>query len=563
MANNMQYDWSISSKKVSNVAHYQQSIGFDAGGNRYICVCGIVSEDGDKITIDNNNINRFEWTNEVNNLCINGFAEIVDTNGRVGEVFSKYFCHMVFEIKKLQDNAKRTDGQFDGTGTSDAIFRHAFIINNFEIVKRTKQVVLYRLYLIGIEWYGLVQNLIFSNYDMKLPEQSKSNEFIKNMTEWIPGDFGKNVGNALNNNSAIGGILNAANSVSKLTSSLQSKMSGGSGGSSGGGSSGSKPIEIFAIIKYFLEEAFKNEYIYHAGEKPQVDKDAFESHKSKIDINVCFGHNFTIIDCIKFLLNKLYYNEFNGENLIHDEKLKLLVYDEFKNIYGVINYGVDTEFITSSKDTMYNGTWESLFGSQFESLTEPVEQNLKSTVKKSTIDALKQFFKKTYHYFTLDGFKDKLIKSEEIIDYSHKDDSFPKDVGYQEYLAKMNIDIFKKFFPDDKFKYDVHGSEWNNDFTIYLDQVTDLINKDVLILYTKGDITHRPGMKFGITDDSVAQNDIEANAKDAKEAKNASKEIIGLFNVVKVKHIVNPNSNEKDTFMEELSLSRNFVAKQK
>ena len=266
---------------------------------------------------------------------------------------------------------------------------------------------------------------------------------------------------------------------------------------------------------------------------------------------------------MKFLLNKLYYNEFQGKDLVHDELLKMVVYDEFKNIYGLISYGTDdNDLINATGDTLFVGTWESLFGSQFESLIVPVEQDLESVVKKSTIDSLRSFFRKVYHYFTLDGFKKKLIESDEIMAYSNNDKSIPK-IQFQKYKPKMEKGLFEKFFDPNKSIYEIHGSAWSNDFTIYLDQVMNLINKDVLVLHTKGDITHRPGMKFGIISDSVVNNDMNANSLDSKGTKNANKEITGLFNVVKVRHVVKPNSREKDNFMEKLFLSRNFVAEKK
>lgn len=506
------YDWPIFSKTISPVSSYHQSIAFDSGGSRYLCVCGITSEDGDRIVIDNNNINRFEWVNEVNNLCISGFAEIVDSDGRIGEIFSKFFCHLVFEIKRFGDDSRRSDGSFENTSFSDSVFKHTFIINNFEIVRREKQFVVYRLYLVGIEWYGLTQNIIFSNYDQKIPSSSKSSEFTSNIAEF------------------------------SSSSAIENKT----------------PTEIFQIIKSILGTAFENKEIYDLSSKPGIDDKSFERFSSKIDLNVCFAHNTTTIDAITYLLNKLYYDVFSGENLIHDDLLKLLIYDEFANSYGVVGYGIDQENTPGAKDSLFIGTWESLFGTTFEALTNPKGQDLQSVIKKTNTDSLKTFFRKVYHYFTISGFQKAWSEPGAILEWIQSNPSIPKS-KFQKYEPKLKSTQFKKFFPDGS-KYEQHGSTWNNDFTIYSDQVTNLINKDVLVLHTKGDITHRPGMKFGIVSDAVALTNIDASVFDAKETRYSAKEIIGLFNVVKVRHIVKPNSTMQDNFTEKLFLSRNFVS---
>lgn len=555
------YDWPWSSRRVSSVSNYQQSIGFDAGGHRYICVCGIVPEKGDGITIDNNNINFFEWTSEVNTLCINGFAEIVDSNGKFGEVFSKYFCHLVFEIRMLTDDAKRSESWWEDTSTSTSIFRHVFIIDNAKIVRRTKQFVIYRLFLVGIEWYGLSQNRLFSNYAVKIPEDSKSNQTAQSISEFIPANFGTAVnGNdkrSLPGASLAKGIGKLADKVVSVSEKIKS--------SSSSGTSSKEPIEVLDIVKSFLASAFDNQDIYDEGNKPKVDTNTFETYRSNVLMHICFGYNHSIMDSIKILLGKLYQNEFKGSSLNFDDMLKMIVYDEFSNKYGIIKYGVDAEnFINGTKDTISIGTWESLFGSQFEALTEPVEQDLESVTKKSNTDLLKSFFKRVYHFFSISGFQSRNIDSESIMTYSYNDQSIPKNMKYQNYESRISKENFSKYFKimdPNKANYEVHGSSWNNEFTVYFDQITNLIYKDVLVLHTKGDITHRPGMKYGIVSDAVISNDDEQKSKDSKFSKKANKEIIGAFNVVKVTHVVQPNSKTKDNFTEKIFLSRNFMAK--
>lgn len=539
------YDWNINSKRISNVSNYQQSIGFDSAGHRYIGVFSIVTENGDTIAIDNNDVNMFEWTNEVNGLCLTGFAEVCDPKGELGKIFSKYFGHFGVEFSRLKDGHTRKDGNFDDISKSNADFKHWFIINNVEIVRRKRQFVVYRLYLIGIEWYGLASTFIFSNYNIPLP--SSSDEAIASISEKTSGEENSN-----ESTKSISSIL-ANKLVGKVVKDIASFMLSG-------GASEDIPVEIFAIIKTILGSAFTNKEVIQ--DPPEIDDKSFKNAVSSnpINLHVCFGYNYSIMDAIKFLLNKLYYNEIKDGKILHTDTTKFIVYNEFENKYGVITYGENSEFIKGFADgTDYIGTWVSLFGSSFEALTEPTEQDFGSVVKKSTIDSLKSFFTKVYHYFTIDGFQKTEIKSDEIVSYYTGSD-IPKG-GYQKYIPKVTKDNIEKYFkPTDTNKFEEHGSQWSNDFTIYLDHVTNLINKDVLVLHTKGDITHMPGMHFAIMDDAELMNDTNQSSSGAKSTINKNNELKGAFNVVKVSHVVKPNSKEKDNFTERIYLSRNFIA---
>ena len=87
----MKIDWPMWAKRLSRFANYEQSIGFVSGSHKYIMDCNIISEDKDSIKLDNNTLNSLEWSNEVNNLCLNGVAEVLDRDGSLNSLFCILF----------------------------------------------------------------------------------------------------------------------------------------------------------------------------------------------------------------------------------------------------------------------------------------------------------------------------------------------------------------------------------------------------------------------------------------------------------------------------------------
>ena len=99
---------------------------------------------------------------------------------------------------------------------------------------------------------------------------------------------------------------------------------------------------------------------------------------------------------------------------------------------------------------------------------------------------------------------------------------------------------------------------WNKDFSIYRDVLDDMMSRDALILNIDGDITHQAGCALGISLDRTIEKIPEITAKQKKELYEKHRQIEGLFQIVKVRHMYKP-STPYPSYTENVVLGRNFI----
>lgn len=154
--------------KGINVEHPEL---FQYGGRWYYFVAMISNPDifvGQE-NLDNKHLELFEYTNEINSLCLYGNIIYTDINGTISKFFNRQDNHVEIGIRQME---KKSDGggssekpgleQFVPTGKAD--FMHTFIVQNIKILNRVKQNVTYQISLISSAWYLLCSRITFSNY---------------------------------------------------------------------------------------------------------------------------------------------------------------------------------------------------------------------------------------------------------------------------------------------------------------------------------------------------------------------------------------------------------------
>ena len=154
--------------KGVNVEHPEL---FQYGGKWYYFVAMISNPDVSvgAQNLDNKHLELFEYTNEINSLCLYGNVIYTDVAGSISKFFNRQDNHVEVGIRQME---KKSDGggssenpgieQFVPTGKAD--FMHTFIVQNIKILRRVKQNVTYQISLISSAWYLLCSQITFSNY---------------------------------------------------------------------------------------------------------------------------------------------------------------------------------------------------------------------------------------------------------------------------------------------------------------------------------------------------------------------------------------------------------------
>lgn len=113
--------------------------------------------------LDNNHINSFMYTNEINTLYLKGYVEYTDTRGLIDRILDKQFSYLevnFYEIEVQSDKDYAVE-----TPSKTHVFNHMFYINSVEILDRHENEIKYRLNLMSYFWFQCNSKVEYSNYD--------------------------------------------------------------------------------------------------------------------------------------------------------------------------------------------------------------------------------------------------------------------------------------------------------------------------------------------------------------------------------------------------------------
>ena len=461
---------------------------FEYNGRWYLFAASITNPDISLTPerLDNKNLQLFEYSNEINDLCLKGRIVYTDIDGNISKYFNRLDNHIVVGVKQM---IKKTSGtganaveMFEEFGRAEGAdkFIHSFIVQNMGIVDRKEQAITYQLDLISTNWYKVCSKIVFSNYSAK----SDNDE--------------------------------------------------------------NKPKNIYKIMQALF-----------VADNLITEPDGFKniSEKSKIRLDYSTNGNEDITTALPYLFNRLYYNKKQFE-----QSLKFIAYEPLKDWYRLIDYEDEKTWPKIAKPL----TLLSLFETQYEGMLFSVSNQLASVVAKPQTKTYEDVFDhgiwnydKTDNSFDFQTFS---FSSEDLITFqNNKTKTFNSSSQWMpedKYPEQLNIDWFK----NEKKTYAVQTSLWNNDYSIYQNVLDNMMKRDALIVNTEGDITHQPGCLAGVVLDRTIEKNPDMTAAQKEELNRKHRQIEGLFQIVKVRHMYKP-STPAPSYTENLVLGRNFILK--
>lgn len=126
--------------------------------------------------LDNHHLELFEYTNEINSLCLYGNIIYNDIDGSISRFINRMDNHVevvCVQMEKAQDGTSLE--MFVETNREDGAneFKHTFIVQNIAILNRVGQMITYQISLISSAWYLLCSRIDFSNYPLTEAESDK------------------------------------------------------------------------------------------------------------------------------------------------------------------------------------------------------------------------------------------------------------------------------------------------------------------------------------------------------------------------------------------------------
>lgn len=112
--------------------------------------------------LDNNHINSFYYSNEINKLFLTGYIEYTDTRGLIDKILDKQFAYC--EINLIEIEVKSDKDYVIETPSKTRKLHHKFYINSVQILDRHENEIKYRLNLISRHWFQCISKIEYSNY---------------------------------------------------------------------------------------------------------------------------------------------------------------------------------------------------------------------------------------------------------------------------------------------------------------------------------------------------------------------------------------------------------------
>ena len=140
---------------------------FAYGGKWYFFDINISNPSIGIQNLSNKYIELFEYTNEINSLCLYGNIIYTDIDGSISKFINRVdnlISVNCTQMEKKQDGGNLEIFQKIKRENDEDTFFHLFIVQNIGILSREKQAITYQISLISTSWYLFSSKLDFSNY---------------------------------------------------------------------------------------------------------------------------------------------------------------------------------------------------------------------------------------------------------------------------------------------------------------------------------------------------------------------------------------------------------------
>lgn len=144
---------------------------FYCNGKKYfftIELYGYNDTENNKLLIDLEDVESFEYVNGLNNLFLTGTLVYIDRNGTFDRFIEQN--NVIVDVYYSQITES-----YDGSLTvknltnlkSSVNFRHRFLIDKLKIVGREKTIIKYSVSLVSANWLKCIKNIPFTNYNVE------------------------------------------------------------------------------------------------------------------------------------------------------------------------------------------------------------------------------------------------------------------------------------------------------------------------------------------------------------------------------------------------------------
>ena len=133
---------------------------FESNKERYQLNITITSDDGDSFVLRTENIELYEYTNEINTLVNRGTLKYIDIDGIIDRFLDQQYVYCNVSLSRLEQVTAGNiviNQEFDKTTIS-------FFVDNIGILENNKNCITYKLFLTSINNFDIYKNVEYSNY---------------------------------------------------------------------------------------------------------------------------------------------------------------------------------------------------------------------------------------------------------------------------------------------------------------------------------------------------------------------------------------------------------------
>ena len=114
------------------------------------------------ISLEHQQILKFQYVNELNQLCMTAELDCVDTGGQIDRLLDKMhvLCYVLLAAHKQKNDEAFTVEKID----NDKVFQHIFLVDNIGIIDRHDSQITYKIKLTSINKIRCSANIAYSNY---------------------------------------------------------------------------------------------------------------------------------------------------------------------------------------------------------------------------------------------------------------------------------------------------------------------------------------------------------------------------------------------------------------
>ena len=129
------------------------------------------------ITLEQQQILKFQYVNELNKLYMTAELDCVDTGGQIDRFLDKMhvLCYVILVAHKQKNDEAFTVEKID----DDKAFQHVFIVDNIGITDRNNSQITYKIKLASINKIRCSANIAYSNYAIDNDEEKSVFNILK------------------------------------------------------------------------------------------------------------------------------------------------------------------------------------------------------------------------------------------------------------------------------------------------------------------------------------------------------------------------------------------------